>query len=250
MQDLKVIFLGTNGWYDSETGNTVCTLIEAPDYYIVLDAGSGMYKLDRYIKEPKPVYLFLSHFHIDHIQGLHMLDKFSFPKGLYILGQQGTADTLKIFQNVPFTMPLKQLPFKTEIIELPEGSSVLPFKTKVLPMVHATPTLGIRIEISGKVISYCTDTGYCENAVILSKKADLLIAECAYRSNHVEESWPHLNPETAAKIAVESEVKKMVLVHFDASNYTSFEDRAEAEKISRGIFSETYAGQDGMEIEV
>ena len=25
---IKIIFLGTNGWYDTETGNTVCTFIE------------------------------------------------------------------------------------------------------------------------------------------------------------------------------------------------------------------------------
>ena len=33
---MDVIFLGTNGWYDSATGNTICILIESDDYYIAL----------------------------------------------------------------------------------------------------------------------------------------------------------------------------------------------------------------------
>ena len=38
---MKIIFLGTIGWYDTETGNTVCTLIETKREFIILDAGSG-----------------------------------------------------------------------------------------------------------------------------------------------------------------------------------------------------------------
>jgi len=55
---MKIIFLGTNGWYDTETGNTTCILLEANDYYIILDAGNGLYKADKYIiKENKPIYI-------------------------------------------------------------------------------------------------------------------------------------------------------------------------------------------------
>ena len=249
-RSLKLIFLGTNGWYDTQTGNTICILIEAQDYYLILDAGSGLHKLDDYRKKPKPVYLFLSHFHLDHIQGLHILDKFSFPKGLYIFGQKGTKDVLKIFQNKPFTMPVEELPVKPHILEFPECEKMLPFEATVLEMLHACPTLGIRLKISGKIISYCPDTGYCENAVTVAKNSDLLIADCAYKSGQTQETWPHLNPETAAKIAFEAKAKKLVLVHFDASNYKTFEDRDKAEQISRKTFANTYASRDNMEIEI
>lgn len=29
---MRIIFLGTNGWYDTDTGNTVCILLESKDY--------------------------------------------------------------------------------------------------------------------------------------------------------------------------------------------------------------------------
>ena len=86
---MKIIFLGTNGWYDTETGNTVCVLIETEREFIILDAGSGLYKIDEYIRTRKPIYLFLSHFHLDHIIGLYTLNKFNFSQGIDIYGPKG-----------------------------------------------------------------------------------------------------------------------------------------------------------------
>ncbi len=64
---MKIVFLGTNGWYDSPRGNTVCILIETDEASILLDAGNGLYKADRHIVPEKPVHLFISHTHLDHI---------------------------------------------------------------------------------------------------------------------------------------------------------------------------------------
>lgn len=250
MDKLKVILLGTNGWFCTETGETISILINSTDYAIVLDAGNGIRKLDRYIDNTKPVYLFLSHFHMDHINGLHILPKFKFEKELTIIGQKGTQDLLKTIQNAPFTKPALDLPFEVNVVEVPEKIKSLPFKIKVLPMVHSAYTQGIRIEIEDKVISYCPDTGYCKNAVELSKNADLVITECAYKSNQTNDEWPHLNPESAAQIAKNSDAKKLVLVHFDARNYTSIEDRKTAEQAACKIFPNTFAGFDDMEIDM
>ena len=71
------------------------------------DAGNGLYKADRYIKDDLPVFLFLSHFHLDHIEGLHVLSKFHF-KSLIIFGQKGTKQVLSTIINEPFTVPLEQ----------------------------------------------------------------------------------------------------------------------------------------------
>ena len=79
---MKIFFLGTNGWYDTETGNTLSILIETKHEYIILDAGGGFHKIGRYIKGSKPIYLFLSHMHLDHIIGLHTLVRFNFFQGI------------------------------------------------------------------------------------------------------------------------------------------------------------------------
>jgi ribonuclease BN (tRNA processing enzyme) len=249
---VRVIFLGTNGWYDTDTGNTVCILIRTDDCEIILDAGNGLYKLDRYIKEgtAKPAYLFLSHFHLDHIIGLHTLNKFDFGKGLNICVPTGTRDTLRMFVNAPFTASISQLPFSVNIYELPDEADKLPFAVEARELRHPSLTLGYRFEIEGRVISYCPDTGLCENAVHLSRSSDLLIAECAYKSGQSSESWPHLNPETAATIARNAGAKSLALVHFDAEIYKTLDERKESEKAAREIFKNTFVTTDDMEIDI
>jgi len=249
---MKIIFLGTNGWYDTQTGNTTCILLEVNDYYIILDAGNGLYKVDKYIiKEDNPIYMFLSHFHLDHICGLHILNKFRFNNGLKIFGPEGTKNILNTIINQPFTMPLKELPYNVEVHELPKEQGLLPFSVDTKPLLHSSLTLGYRLELDGKIIAYCPDTGYCDGAIELSKNADLLIAECAYKTGQRNNNkWPHLNPETAARIAKESKVKMLALIHFDANIYKTLEERKEAEKHAQGIFGNTFAAMDDMEFEI
>ncbi|TAL28352.1 MAG: MBL fold metallo-hydrolase [Nitrospirae bacterium] len=247
---MKITFLGTNGWYDTSTGNTICILVETDKYDIILDAGNGLYKADRYISNKKPAYLFLSHFHLDHIIGLHILGKFNLSQGLYICGQAGTKEILNKIINLPFSMPIERLGYKIEIYDLPEKKQEIPFRMEFLPLLHSSLTLGYRFELEDKVIAYCPDTGYCENAVKLAKNADLLITECAFKPGQSSEDWPHLNPETAARIAKEADAKRLALVHFDASIYQSLEERKQAEEAAKKIFGNTSAAIDDMRIEI
>jgi len=249
---VRVIFLGTNGWYDTDTGNTVCILIRTDDYEIILDAGGGLHKLDRYVDEgnAKPVYLFLSHFHLDHIIGLHTLTKFNFRQGLNICIPTGTRDILEMFVNAPFTAAISQLPFPVNTYELPEEADKLPFTTEARELRHPSLTLGYRFEIEGKVISYCPDTGLCDNAIHLARSSDLLIAECAYKSGQSSENWPHLNPETAATIARDAGARSLALVHFDAEIYKTLGERKESEREAREIFKNTFMTTDDMEIDI
>lgn len=247
---MKITFLGTNGWYDTPTGNTICILIETDGYNIVLDAGNGLYKLDRHITYDKPTFLFLSHFHLDHIIGLHILGKFKFRRGLSIFGQKGTRDILNTIINLPFSMPLNMLGYKTEIYELPGDEGKLPFRVRSLPLLHSSLTLGYRFKFKEGVVAYCPDTGYCPNAVKLARNADLLITECAYKPGQTSEGWPHLNPESAARIAKEADAGRLALVHFDAYLYKTIRERRQAERVARKIFINTFAALDDMQIEL
>lgn len=247
---MKITFLGTNGWYDTETGNTVCALIDADKYYIILDAGNGFYKLDRYISSKKPIYLFISHFHLDHIIGLHILNKFSFSQGMHIYGQVGTKETLDKIINVPFTIPLSKLPVKVDVHELSEGMHNIPFLFECRLLRHSSKCIGYRFELDGKTVAYVPDTGACENAVKLARNADLVIAECSFKSGQSNAEWPHLNPEEAAQIATEANAKKLALLHFDANIYKTLQEREKAEEAAREIFGKTHVAVDNMTIKI
>ena len=249
---MKITFLGTNGWYDTDTGNTICTLIESDDYFIILDAGNGIYKLDRHIPKNsnKPVYLFLSHFHFDHITGLHILTKFRFNQGLHIYGQEGTKDILDRIINEPYTVPFSRLLFEVDVNELSEGNHNIPFPVECRFLLHSSKCIGYRFELDNKVIAYCPDTGICDNAKLLAQDSDLLIAECALRIGERNNEWPHLNPEDAAQIAKEANAGKLALVHFDANRYNSMSLRKEAQEKAREIFGNTVAAIDNMQVEL
>jgi ribonuclease BN (tRNA processing enzyme) len=246
----KVIFLGTNGWYDSGTGNTICIVVDTSSYTIILDAGNGIARLDKCVDFNKPAYLFLSHFHLDHIVGLHTICKYTFSQGLWICGQEGIASILGKMLDAPFTIPAKDFGFTTRFLELPSQNSQLPFSVTSLPLLHASLTLGYRFEIDDKIIAFCGDTGYCENAAKLADNADLLISECAFQPGQVNINWPHLNPETAARIARESRAKRLALVHFDAERYRTIEERKNAQDVAQKIFPDTVATVDDMVIDI
>lgn len=258
---MKIVFLGTNGWYDTETGNTTCTLIETRDYYIILDAGNGFYKLNNciphiesnqqeieYQKLNKSIYLFLSHFHMDHIEGLHSLNKFNFNQGINIYGQLGTKKALNTIINEPYTVPFRKLPFEVYIHELDEGQYNVPFTLECRFLPHSSKCLGYRFEIDGKIIAYCTDTGMSENAVKLAKNADLLITECSFKIGESNPEWPHLNPEDAIQIAKDADAKILALTHFDANNYRSIEERDEILTTMKDNFQDIVVAHDNMEI--
>ena len=226
IHSMKVTFLGTNGWYDTVTGNTCSVLVQSEKFDIIFDAGNGIAKADRYITQKKPVYLFISHLHIDHIAGLHTLVKFRLKQGLHICTQRGTIADLNAFVREPFTVPFSGLPYPSDIIGLDEGiQTVLPFIMECLPLVHPAACFGFRLELDGKVITYCTDTGVCDNAITLARNADLLITECGLKPGDNSPDWPHLNPQDAIGIAKRANAKRLALMHFGAMVYKTLEER-------------------------
>ena len=245
---MRIRLLGTNGWYDNLSGSTPCVLVQSDAFDIIFDAGYGFAKIDQFVSGEKPVFLFLSHFHYDHLIGLHTLAKNRFSHKLRMFGLPGIQETMRLFFNPTFTIPLERLSFPVSFEEL-DGQSDLPFKISTLPLVHSGPCQGYRLEINGRVLTYCTDTGYCANAVELARKTDLLLAECTVApGTEANPVWPHLSPALAAKIASEAEAKRLILIHFDATSGPEIRDAAEAE--AQQIFPASSAGRDGMVIDL
>jgi ribonuclease BN (tRNA processing enzyme) len=181
--------------------------------------------MDRALARPKPVDLFLSHYHLDHIEGLHTLVRLNMSKGLRIFGQTGAREVLGHIMRQPYTVPLAGMPFRIGVFEIPEERGLAPYLKDARPLVHASPCIGFRFELEGRTIAYCTDTGMCSNLIELSRDADLLITECSALDGQRRDSWPHLTPEDAVAIAKETGAKRVALVHFNASLYPTLESR-------------------------
>jgi ribonuclease Z len=102
--------------------------------------------------------------------------------------------------------------------------------------------------INGKKISFVFDTILCKNAYKLSKNADLLICESTYTSDLQEKSekYFHMTAKNAAKIANESNVKKLVLTHLSAR----YKDTTGITKDAKDIFDNVECAYDFFKIKV
>jgi len=246
---MKVTFLGTNGWYDTGTGNTPCVLIETDNRFIILDAGYGFYKVKGFVRSEKPVSLFISHLHYDHLIGLHTLPIFKLPQGIDIYANKVIMKGLKSFLKRPYTSPVLLLPTKVRFHTV-TGNSDSPVKFETARLRHSVPCHGYKFYVEGKTATYCTDTGECGSLKKLAKNADLLITECAMAPGDKSTNLFHITPETAASVAAEAGAKKLALCHFDPAKYPTLESRKAAEDAARGIFKETVVAYDGTSIEV
>ncbi|MDP3790543.1 MAG: ribonuclease Z [Candidatus Omnitrophota bacterium] len=246
---MKIIFLGTNGWYDTETGSTPCILIETVDRFIVLDAGFGFYKVKKYVTSKKPVSLFISHLHYDHLIGLHTLPIFKLDQGIDIYANKIIMKGLKSFLKRPYTSPVLLLPTKVRFHTI-TGDADSPVKFETARMRHSVPCHGYKFYIEGKTVTYCTDTGLCNGLEKLAGGADLLITECAMAPGDKSPNIFHITPETAAEVAARAGAKKLALCHFDPAKYPTIDSRKCAQDVAKAIFKETVATSDGMVVEV
>lgn len=244
---MKITFLGTNGWYDTATGNTPCVLVEMPERYIVFDAGFGFYKVKDIVSSDKPVSLFISHLHLDHLIGLHTLPLFNIPKGIDIYTHMDADKLLRGLLKRPFTSPPAALKTRLRFHAL-DKSSCFPFDFQMKKLKHSVSCYGYRIGDRGKTLAYCTDTGECRNLKIIADKVDLLITECAMAPDDKSQTLFHLTPEASARTARDSGAKKLALFHFDPGKYPSRSARKKAEDAACRIFPNVIAANDGTEI--
>jgi ribonuclease Z len=127
-----------------------------------------------------------------------------------------------------------------ESLELADGS-----------VVHGRDLNGATIE--GRSIVYCTDTMYCESAVSLAERADVLIHEATFaeQDEHLAVQSMHSTTTMAARVASEARVRGLLLTHF-SPRYTK-ESRITPDDLlaqSRAIFPRTDMARDLMAFDI
>lgn len=166
MLSLMVGCLGTSGWLATETRETACYLVPFEDSVILLDSGTGMRRLlnpPEVFRRAKEVYVFITHYHLDHTVGLiYAPAVFCDKKVTFYLPSErfsgvNPRDFLRaFFGSFFFPVALKDLPFELAIKEFDEGDlEIGRCRARVWKQVHTPFSAGIALE---NQVGYMTDT--------------------------------------------------------------------------------------------
>jgi phosphoribosyl 1,2-cyclic phosphodiesterase len=245
---MQVTFWGTRGSIATPGpdtmrygGNTSCVEICLDNgTVIIFDAGTGIRALGhRLLAQHAPVraYLFLSHMHWDHIQGLPFFAPAYVPgTELSILGprvgplslEQSICDQMR---SPYFPVPMHAMGAAIHFVELAEGCVFeLPGATvEVGVLNHPGRSLGYRLVADSKVLVYATDNEpYGETAEsrhliqppslpYLARQADLLIQDAQYTPEEYPYhlGWGHSTYLDALQLAQHARVQQLALYHHD-----------------------------------
>lgn len=246
---MRVVLLGCGGWFTSDERRTCSVLVQTAGAQFVFDAGSGFPRLRDFLDAKKPLFLFLSHYHVDHVSGLFS----DFALGgrapaITVVGQPGVENDVMNFFNQPYS-PFKPTNLSFEELRAGTSKKFADGRVSAERLVHTSPCIGFKLEVNRKSLAYVTDTQYCSSSVKLSRKTDLVLHDSTY----LEAERPHLPPNLAghstsleaAAAAKKGEAKKLVLFHLNV-----YHKKKQLTKLLAGakrVFPSTVLAKDLME---
>lgn len=240
---MKITFYGVRGSIPSPGpstakygGNTSCIFIELENGHdLILDSGTGIRKLgDKLIREDKPINLLLSHGHWDHIQGYPFFAPIYQPERdihVYTSAASEHWQLCSLFDQMDgahFPIHADGLPSRTKcVIDNMENalhSNNIDIQRKCIN--HPGGGSAFRIEEDGVCCVYVTDneldppykvtTSY-EGWVEFCRGADVLIHDAQYTEADMphKHGWGHSLISQVRKLAVDAEVRCLVMFHHD-----------------------------------
>jgi len=246
---MKLVMLGTTGYHPNDLRQTACYAL--PEIGVVLDAGTGMYRLRNHIATDE-LDIFLSHAHLDHIAGLTFMLGTLFDKNMRRITVHGKAEKLAAVREHLFHREIFPVEPDCEFREIASqtklaGGGVLTH----FPLVHPGGSIGFRLDWPERSMAYVTDTTANPTAPYIERirGVDLLLHECYFGDDTPEEfaaQTGHSRTTPTAEVARAAEAKKLVLIHLNPLI-------AEVDPIglptAKKIFPNTLLGEDNVTIE-
>ena len=213
-------------------GNTSCLEIQLPTGELfIFDAGTGIRDLGAALKDPSDIHLFLTHYHWDHIQGLPFFGPLYNPKCAMTF--YSTCYSCGLRESLAGQMVEPYFPVNFEAVSgnrkfVNMGGSPITLgdlTVRPFPMHHPQGAGGYRIESGGASIVYATDHehGHEKLDAVLreySQDADVLIHDAQYTPEEYQrfKGYGHSTWEEAVKVALECNVKQLILFHHDPTH--------------------------------
>jgi len=260
---MKLILLGTAGFIPTDQAQTACLML--PEAGILLDAGTGLYRMNRYLQTDE-VDIYLSHAHGDHTRGLIFLYASYFVRQIHQL--QARVDETNIgdigiksnhlLHTTRIHAAQPALDFLTKEYEpfqmdwhlmkdqepLAKGGTITSFN------LGNHDEIGFRLDWPGHSMAYVTDTIAKPDAPYIEhiREVDLLVHECngPERLAKLMVQVGHSSTLAVVRLAAAAQVGRLVLVHKNPIAEWAIDEDLDA---ARAIFPATEIGMDGMEID-
>lgn len=254
---MKVVLRGTRGSVARAGGDTVryggdtaCVeVIGADGSRLFLDGGSGLLHVGPQADNgAQRVDIFLTHLHMDHIQGLGFFPALRTTEvETHIWGPvsttMGLADRLARYLSPPL-FPVRLRELATELHDLgPEQVELGGLQITADLICHPGPTLGYRITEGDSSLAYMPDhepaLGHRDfpgeprwtSGADLAAGADLLIHDSQYTEEEYvgRVGWGHSTLRQATGFALQAGARKLVTFHHDPEHTDDMLDRLHQE---------------------
>jgi ribonuclease BN (tRNA processing enzyme) len=222
MSPIRVVFLGTGDAFSAGGRLQAAYLVESPECTLLFDCGATILaSLNKQTLSAEAIDgIFLSHIHGDHFAGLpflflHYLYVEPRTRPLTILGPPGVELSVRrIFEAMYADSAAEPLPFALEFVEVHPGEPIYFKGAKVIPFrtLHQERpvSLGFEIMVEGRKIVYTGDTGWTDDLLEHTQKADLFICECTFFQSRSEN---HLDYPRIQENLERFGTKSIVLTH-------------------------------------
>ena len=218
-------------------GNTSCISVDCGEDVVVFDAGSGLPALARTLTGEKPVHIFISHVHADHLLGLYVFPPFYNPSAvIHLYGE--ARDGIPFRQQLetligPPYWPVGFREFGAQItfhevgpdqrIALPGGRTV-----RTMRSCHPNQCLLYRMDSAERRVVYGLD---CELTEELRPKlaefcrdADVMVWDACYNSEDLalHPGWGHSSWEQGKALRRDAGAKLVLMTHYNQSYTDEF----------------------------
>ena len=271
---MRLHCLGTAGYHPNAARQTSCYFL--PDCGIVLDAGSGMFRLAPLLKT-KTLDILLSHAHLDHVIGLTFLLETLHQHPLERLRIWGEAEKLNAVRTHLFNDLLFPISLPAEWMAIDDQSEMQIGDARVSwrPQPHPGGSVAYRLDwpsepgvpqaalasgvanafeaadVPGKCLVYATDTSGdgVSSFSQWASGADLLMHECYF--NDAAQSWAEKTGHTwssrLVEIAAAAKPEQLLVTHLHPQETPA--NRLDLDSIHHRTGGSVMLAQDGLEIE-
>ncbi|MGI9501502.1 MAG: MBL fold metallo-hydrolase [Geminicoccaceae bacterium] len=225
-------------------GNTSCIEVTCGEHRLIFDAGTGLRMLGSSLlgQQGLRAHIFLTHTHIDHINGFPFFrpaydpsNCFEIWSGHLAARPGGLQQVLKGLMSGPlFPVPIDIMHACIAFNDFSAGERLEPLDGVVIDTVglnHPQGATGYRINFGGKSICYVTDTehheGRLDETILnLIQGSDVVIYDATYTDEEYPRfrTWGHSTWQEGVRLCEAAGAGKLVAFHHDPDHDDAFLD--------------------------